>query len=139
MSALDARWSITAVATFEASHRLQGSARCFRDHGHHWTAEVTVTAPEMERDGIPRGAEGLEAAWNGLIDELDHRPLDEMLPGVVNSVQFTPPENREHSVGEWRTFRIYSLRGCRIAFDKRPLTSNQHIIDYLSLKHTIVG
>ena len=85
MSVLDARWSITAVASFEASHRLIGSERCFRDHGHHWTAEITVTAPEMERDGIPRGAEGLEKAWDTLMLEFDHRPLNDMLPGVVST------------------------------------------------------
>ena len=85
MNVLDARWSITVVGTFESSHILEDSWRCFRDHGHRWTAEVTVSSSEMEKEGIPRGAEDLEQVWMGLVAELDYRRLDKMLPGVITT------------------------------------------------------
>lgn len=85
MSSLDARWSIAVEVSFQASHRLEGSIRCFRDHGHHWTAEVVVSSSEMEREGYPRGAEHIERDWTDIVKELDYRPLDKMIPGIVAS------------------------------------------------------
>lgn len=85
MSVLDARWSITVCGSFEASHVLEGSERCYRDHGHSWSAEVRLESAEMENDGLPRGGAELEHHWKVLLAELDLRPLDKMLPGVVTT------------------------------------------------------
>ena len=85
MSVLDTRWSLTVEATFSASHQVPGSERCYRDHGHRWRAWTTLTSSEMEKEGIPRGAEGLERFWGDLCAELDYRPLEKMLTGVITT------------------------------------------------------
>lgn len=45
--------SVTVRHNFETAHRLpQLGGKCFNLHGHSWWTEVTVTAPELDANGI---------------------------------------------------------------------------------------
>lgn len=68
--------SSSATLGFDAGHG---------DHGHHWDVEVSVSGDLDPKSGFVRGAELLMPALRELLAEVDHRNLDEMLPGSVAS------------------------------------------------------
>jgi 6-pyruvoyltetrahydropterin/6-carboxytetrahydropterin synthase len=67
--------------TFEAAHRLpMVSARhkCARLHGHSYRVEVRVAGPVDEDAGWVMDFSEIKAAFAPLLDQLDHRFLNEV-------------------------------------------------------------
>lgn len=63
--------TVTRIYTFEAAHSLPEDfgGPATRTHGHTYTVRVTLPARTRTED--------LDAAWRGIVDELDHRLLND--------------------------------------------------------------
>ena len=67
--------------SFAAAHNLinyQGD--CENLHGHNWRVEVTVTARELDNAGLGIDFKVLKQETNRLLDELDHKYLNDLEP-----------------------------------------------------------
>jgi len=76
---------IAAEYSFEAAHSLPlvpKDHKCHRVHGHNYRVEVSISGPVDARGFVIDYAE-LDAAVQPLIDELDHRYLND-IPGLEN-------------------------------------------------------
>ena len=66
---------------FAAAHRLvnyQGD--CENLHGHNWNVEVTVAARELDSAGLGLDFKILKRRTKTLLDELDHKYLNDLIP-----------------------------------------------------------
>lgn len=66
---------------FAAAHRLvnyQGD--CENLHGHNWNVEVTVAARELDSAGLGLDFKILKRRTKALLDELDHKYLNDLEP-----------------------------------------------------------
>ncbi|PLX78504.1 MAG: 6-carboxytetrahydropterin synthase QueD [Desulfuromonas sp.] len=66
---------------FAAAHNLinyQGD--CENLHGHNWRVEVTVSAHQLDKSGLGIDFKVLKATTNRLLDELDHKYLNDLAP-----------------------------------------------------------
>lgn len=66
---------------FAAAHNLinyQGD--CENLHGHNWRVEVTVAARELDKAGLAIDFKILKSKTNRLLDELDHKYLNDLVP-----------------------------------------------------------
>ncbi len=66
---------------FAAAHNLinyQGD--CENLHGHNWRVEVTVSARELDTAGLGIDFKILKKQTNQLLDELDHKYLNDLEP-----------------------------------------------------------
>lgn len=86
--------------TFEAAHRLPNlppGHKCSRLHGHSFRVRVCVSGPVDERTGWVMDFGEIKARCKPVIDELDHRYLNE-IPGLEN-----PTSER---IAEWLWQRL---------------------------------
>jgi len=77
---------IFAELRFEAAHRLPhvpAGHKCARLHGHSFRVTVHVSGIPVEPEGWVMDFAALRAATAPVIDELDHRYLNE-IPGLEN-------------------------------------------------------
>jgi len=66
---------------FAAAHNLinyQGD--CENLHGHNWRVELTVSARELDKAGLGVDFKVLKRETNRLLDQLDHKYLNELDP-----------------------------------------------------------
>ena len=71
--------------SFAAAHNLinyQGD--CENLHGHNWRVEVVVSAKELDKAGLGIDFKILKKQTNSLLDELDHKYLND-LPSFKNN------------------------------------------------------
>ncbi len=67
--------------SFAAAHNLinyQGD--CENLHGHNWRVEVVVVAKELDKAGLGIDFKILKKQTNSLLDELDHKYLNDLTP-----------------------------------------------------------
>lgn len=67
--------------SFAAAHNLinyQGD--CENLHGHNWRVEVIVAAKELDKAGLGIDFKVLKKQTNSLLDELDHKYLNDLTP-----------------------------------------------------------
>lgn len=72
--------------SFAAAHNLinyQGD--CENLHGHNWRVEVVVAAKELDKAGLGIDFKILKKQTNSLLDELDHKYLNDLTPFKNNS------------------------------------------------------
>ena len=66
---------------FAAAHNLinyQGD--CENLHGHNWLVEVTVSAKALDNAGLGIDFKILKRETNAILDELDHKYLNDLVP-----------------------------------------------------------
>jgi len=71
---------------FAAAHNLinyQGD--CENLHGHNWRVEVTVSARELDTAGLGIDFKILKKKTNQLLDQLDHKYLNQLEPFLEKS------------------------------------------------------
>lgn len=74
-------FKLTIHTSFAAAHCLthyQGD--CENLHGHNWKVEVCVTARELDKSGLGIDFKVLKRETNSLLQELDHKYLNELPP-----------------------------------------------------------
>ncbi|MGI6638147.1 MAG: 6-carboxytetrahydropterin synthase QueD [Desulfobulbus sp.] len=63
---------------FSGGHHLRAyPGNCENPHGHNWKVKVTVRAHELDQLGMGIDFKDLKKTVNTLLDELDHRDLNE--------------------------------------------------------------
>jgi len=72
---------LTVRDHFDAAHSLRGyDGECQRLHGHTWDVEVSVEGTELDGIGILYDFKQLKADLRSVLDDYDHRHLDEVPP-----------------------------------------------------------
>jgi len=72
-------YEITVCAAFEAAHFISGyDGKCARLHGHNWRVEAIVRGTELDTLGMLIDFKILKAELNKILDEFDHRFLNEL-------------------------------------------------------------
>ncbi len=66
-----------------AHHLREYPGNCEKPHGHNWKVQVTVRATELDALGMGIDFKVLKQKVNAVVDELDHRDLNEH-PAFVN-------------------------------------------------------
>lgn len=78
------KYVIRAQARFSTTHKANEPVRCQMLHGHDFVV-VAEYSHELLDEGIPRGGRGFDERLAQVVAELDERPLDQMVPGVVQT------------------------------------------------------
>ena len=72
-------YEISVRAAFEAAHFIAGyEGKCSRLHGHNWTVEAIVRGENLDSLGMLVDFKVLKTELNKVIDEFDHRYLNEL-------------------------------------------------------------
>ena len=71
-------YDIFIDSQFSGGHHLRNyPGNCERPHGHNWKVTVTVRASELDKLGMGLDFRSVKTALAGVIDDLDHRDLNE--------------------------------------------------------------
>ena len=74
-------YEIEVRAAFEAAHFIEGYAgKCARLHGHNWEVEAVVRGEKLDALGMLIDFKVLKAELKKVLDEFDHRFLNELEP-----------------------------------------------------------
>ena len=72
-------YELTVRSAFEAAHFIDGYAgKCSRLHGHDWNIEAVIRGEELDALGMLVDFKVLKAELNKVLDEFDHRFLNEL-------------------------------------------------------------
>ena len=81
-------YTIAKAFHFSASHRLEHLPEthpCFRLHGHNYIVELVLRAETLDPTGFVIDYRALEPFKRIIDEELDHRHLNDVLPGVTSA------------------------------------------------------
>lgn len=74
-------FELKVITHFAAAHQLTELAGpCERLHGHNWKIEVLVTGQTLGKDGLLIDFKQIKKATEEVVQELDHRFLNELQP-----------------------------------------------------------
>lgn len=74
-------YTLKVDGAFEAAHRIAGyPGKCDRLHGHNWRVEATVAGTELDGLGMLVDFKLVKKALKDVLEELDHRYLNELTP-----------------------------------------------------------
>ena len=72
-------FELTVGAAFAAAHNLRGyEGSCERLHGHNWKIDITLRGSKLDKLGMLVDFRDVKAMVSELLDELDHRYLNEI-------------------------------------------------------------
>ena len=72
-------FELTVKAEFEAAHNINGyNGKCQRLHGHNWSVEALVEGYALDELGMLVDFKVLKTELNKVLEELDHRYLNEL-------------------------------------------------------------
>jgi 6-pyruvoyltetrahydropterin/6-carboxytetrahydropterin synthase len=72
-------YELTVQRTFSAAHHLRDyEGPCSRMHGHNYRMEITVAGPQPLQNGMLLDFGQLKAICDEVLDELDHRCLNDL-------------------------------------------------------------
>lgn len=78
---MTACYTIKILTDFSAAHYLREyKGVCARLHGHNWKVEVHVRCRELNSIGMGIDFRDIKTATNRLIEQLDHRNLNDIPP-----------------------------------------------------------
>ena len=74
-------YELKIISQFAAAHQLREfQGGCERLHGHNWRVEVFVQGEDLGKDGLLVDFKEIKTETNRILDELDHRFLNDMEP-----------------------------------------------------------
>ncbi len=74
-------YELKIISQFAAAHQLKGlKSGCENLHGHNWKIEVFAQGDKLGEDGLLMDFKLLKEATNRILDELDHKFLNELEP-----------------------------------------------------------
>jgi len=102
---------------FSASHIIEGvpsTHKCSRLHGHNYIVELVLESSELDGVGFIVDYHDLKPFKNIIDDELDHRHLNDILPGSTSA----------EAIAEWLYQRAKVLwpQVCLIRVSETPKT-----------------
>jgi 6-pyruvoyltetrahydropterin/6-carboxytetrahydropterin synthase len=72
-------YELSVTSRFAAAHQLRNyKGRCENLHGHNWKIEASVAVTELDEIGLGLDFTELKAALHEVLDELDHKMLNEL-------------------------------------------------------------
>jgi len=88
-------YELTVERDFSAAHLMRGyPGACARLHGHNYRVLLSVEGDTLDDCGMLVDFAELKGAFDGILDELDHRnlneipPFDEMNPSSENLARY---------------------------------------------------
>ena len=74
-------YELKIITQFAAAHQIRGiEGGCERLHGHNWKVEVFVSGDKLDENGLLIDFRDIKDKTEALMDELDHRFLNELEP-----------------------------------------------------------
>lgn len=74
-------FELKITSQFAAAHQLRNfKQKCERLHGHNWRVDVSIRSPELDSIGLVRDFGEIKETTRQLLQELDHRFLNEIPP-----------------------------------------------------------
>lgn len=74
-------YTLRVEGAFEAAHRVVGyPGKCDRLHGHNWVVEAAFRGTELDDLGMMIDFKTAKAALMAVLDEFDHRYVNELPP-----------------------------------------------------------
>ncbi len=74
-------YELTVEREFSAAHMMRGHpGACARLHGHNYRVLLTVEGEELDETGILVDFADLRRVFDRILDDLDHRNLNELEP-----------------------------------------------------------
>ncbi len=74
-------FELKITSQFAAAHQLRNfKQKCERLHGHNWRVDVSIRSPELDNIGLVRDFGEIKETTRQLLQELDHRFLNEIPP-----------------------------------------------------------
>jgi 6-pyruvoyltetrahydropterin/6-carboxytetrahydropterin synthase len=74
-------YELKVVCQFAAAHQLRDFVgKCERLHGHNWKIETHVSGNKLGKDGLVIDFKVIKEATKKILDELDHKFLNELEP-----------------------------------------------------------
>lgn len=74
-------YEVSVIKNFSAAHALRGyKGKCENMHGHNWKVKIAVSGEKLGPEGMLLDFTELKAIADGILSELDHRNLNEVLP-----------------------------------------------------------
>ncbi len=74
-------YELKIISQFAAAHQLREfQGGCERLHGHNWKVEVFVQGENLGKDGLLVDFKEIKTETNRILDELDHRFLNDIEP-----------------------------------------------------------
>ena len=94
-------YEVSVEGRFAAAHRLRGyPGDCERLHGHNWRVRAVVRAGELDALGMAVDFRALKAALGAILDEFDHRYLNQDVPALAEGGLNPTTENLARLVAE---------------------------------------
>ncbi len=79
-------YELKIITSFAAAHCLREfKGKCESLHGHNWKVEVCVRSPNLDRIGLVIDFKEIKKATEEVLDELDHKHLNDLLPFQVEN------------------------------------------------------
>ncbi|MGA3084821.1 MAG: 6-carboxytetrahydropterin synthase QueD [Thermodesulfobacteriota bacterium] len=79
-------FELIIITQFAAAHHLRNyQGKCEQLHGHNWKVEVFVRAVQLNSAGLVRDFGEMKAATQEVLDGLDHKYLNELVPFNVEN------------------------------------------------------
>lgn len=100
----------SVIAEFSASHVVPGHSTCGKTDGHRWQVETFLSGQVNQKTGMVVDHGDVARALNAVISELDHRHLNDMLPGVVCSPEGLAAYIRERMILDFPTVMMVAVR-----------------------------
>jgi 6-pyruvoyltetrahydropterin/6-carboxytetrahydropterin synthase len=74
-------YEVMIETEFSSAHQLRGyQGKCENLHGHNWKIEVFVRGPRLNDIGLLVDFKELKTATKKVMDQLDHKNLNELIP-----------------------------------------------------------
>ncbi len=101
-------YKIRVKKGFSAAHQIYGKDKCENLHGHNWQVEVCINSEKLNEDGMVADFRAIKEGLNKILENLDHKHLNEVLP-------FSPTsENIARYIFE-RLEKDFEKEGCRLS------------------------
>lgn len=77
-------YELKIITQFAAAHQIRGiEGGCERLHGHNWKVEVYISGDKLDENGLLIDFREIKEKTEVLMDELDHKFLNELDPFVT--------------------------------------------------------
>ena len=79
-------YELKIITAFAAAHCLREfRGKCEALHGHNWKVEVYIRSPKLDKAGLVMDFKEIKQAVNEILDELDHKYLNEIPPFTMEN------------------------------------------------------